>query len=87
MAKLSGSPRPPSAASESRADQERSRADRAEKSLEYERSRADALRDRLEAAKAELQQAQQTAEALRQADAERKAMGRLRRAWDGWKGR
>ena len=72
---------------ESRADQERSRADRAEKSLEYERCRADALRDRLETTKAELQQAQQMTEALRQAEAERKAVGRLRRAWDGWRGR
>ena len=60
---------------ESRADQERSRADRAERSLEYERSRADALRDRLEAAKAELQQAQQTADALRLAEREGRAKG------------
>jgi hypothetical protein len=37
-------------------------------------------------AKADLQ-ALDAAEALRQAEVARKARGRLRRAWDGWRGR
>jgi hypothetical protein len=31
--------------------------------------------------------AEEQAEALRQAEEARKARGRLRRAWDGWRGR
>jgi DNA repair exonuclease SbcCD ATPase subunit len=37
--------------------------------------------------KHEAQEAQEAAEALRRADDARKARGRLRRAWDGWRGR
>ena len=36
---------------------------------------------------AEAQKAQEAAEALRKAEEARKARGRLRRAWDGWRGR
>jgi hypothetical protein len=61
--------------------------DRAEAAIAEERARVDALRDRLEAAQQQAQEAAQAAAALRQADAERKARGRLRRAWDGWRGR
>jgi hypothetical protein len=46
-----------------------------------------ALREQLGAAEKARAEAQGTAESLRQADAARKARGRLRRAWDGWKGR
>jgi hypothetical protein len=56
--------------------------------------RADALRDRLAALQDELQQAQQAArttrerlEDMKRAEAGRQARGRLRRAWDGWRGR
>ena len=70
------------------------RADRTEAALTSERARADALRDRLEQAQAELavaqhdaQAGQQAAAELRRAEADRKARGRLRRAWDGWRGR
>ena len=45
------------------------------------------LQRELEAARGEAQAAQEAAEALRQAEADRKARGRLRRAWDGWRGR
>jgi hypothetical protein len=72
-----------------RADQaaEALRADNAEQEVEAERSRADSLWGRLEAAQAELKQAQEAAEAARQAEGSRQARGRLRRAWDGWRGR
>jgi hypothetical protein len=68
-------------------DRERVRADRADQALAGERLRADGLRDRLEATNAELRAAQEATEALRQAEHARKARGRLRRAWDGWRGR
>jgi hypothetical protein len=52
------------------------------------------LHDRLDSAERDLavaqhdaQTAQQAAGALRRADEARKARGRLRRAWDGWRGR
>jgi hypothetical protein len=72
------------------------RADRAEATAVTERERADALRTQLEAAReearaatAQIAQAEAEADAaeLRQADDARKARGRLRRAWDGWRGR
>jgi hypothetical protein len=77
------------------------RTGRAEQGEEAERSRADAINTLLEAtqeelagqraltdqARAEVQAAQDAATALRQADEARKATGRLRRAWDGWRGR
>jgi hypothetical protein len=57
-------------------------------------SRADILRDKLDALQIELQQAQQAAriatdalKATRHAEETRKGRGRLRRAWDGWRGR
>jgi hypothetical protein len=40
-----------------------------------------------DAARADARTAQEAADALRQADAVRKARGRLRRAWEGWRGR
>ena len=76
------------------------RADHAEAAAAGERARTDALRDRLDAMQAEreaaqtaaelarrhAQEAQDTAEALRQAEAARRARGRLRRAWAAWRG-
>ena len=69
------------------AEQSEARAMRAEEAVAAERVRADVLRDRLESAQAELRRAQEGAEALRRAEAERRARGRLRRTWDGWRGR
>ena len=63
------------------------RAERAEASIAGERQRTDALRERLDLARAETQAAQNAAEELRQAEAGRKARGRMRRAWDGWRGK
>jgi hypothetical protein len=77
------------------------RADRAEVARNEANSRAEALRELLEATQLELveqraltdraddarQQAEQGANELRQADEARKARGRLRRTWDGWRGR
>jgi hypothetical protein len=74
---------------------------RAEQGEETERSRADAINAQLEATQEELagqraltdaarqdaQAVQEAAAALRRADDARKARGRLRRAWDGWRGR
>jgi hypothetical protein len=75
-------------------DEERGRADRAEATTTAERSRADALRERIDgserdraAAVALADEAVKAVEALRRADTARKARGRLRRAWDGWRGR
>ena len=72
----------------------REQLERAEAGREAERSRADVLRERvadlqreLDTVRSAAQEAQELA-ALRQAkEAERKARGRLRRAWDGWRGR
>lgn len=75
--------------------------ERAEQTLAGERSRADGLRDRLDAARAEVvakgaeaeqareraRTAEEQAEELRRENDARKARGRLRRAWDGWRGR
>jgi hypothetical protein len=47
----------------------------------------DAARVIAGAAQHDAQEAAQAAAALRQAEAARKARGRLRRAWDGWRGR
>ena len=44
-------------------------------------------RARADKAEQTVRAAQDAAEALRQAEATRRAMGRLRRAWDGWRGR
>jgi chromosome segregation ATPase len=74
---------------------------RAEQGEETERSRADTINAQLEATQEELagqraltdaarqdaQAVQEVAAALRRADDARKARGRLRRAWDGWRGR
>jgi chromosome segregation ATPase len=46
-----------------------------------------ALGEQLRTAENRAETAEQQAEALRQAEAARKARGRLRRAWDGWLGR
>jgi hypothetical protein len=73
---------------------ERQRSVATETALAAERLRADALRDRLDSAEAaarranaDAQGALKAAAELRQAVADRKARGRLRRAWDGWRGR
>jgi hypothetical protein len=71
-------------------DEERGRADRAETATAAERARADALRERIEALQVQLtarQEVVDAAEATRRAEDERRARGRLRRAWDGWRGR
>jgi hypothetical protein len=44
------------------------------------------LRDDRDRARTEAREAQDVAEALRQADEARKARGRLRRAWQAWRG-
>jgi hypothetical protein len=78
----------------SRLEDAEGRAERAEAAISGERQRADSLRDRLDAAQADLDRASadaqavlQRAEALEQAEKARQARGRLRRAWDGWRGR
>jgi hypothetical protein len=63
-----------------RADRAEARADVAEKAADQARTEAQQAQ---EAARA----AEEQAEALRLAEADRKARGRLRRAWDGWRGR
>ena len=82
-------------------EQAEKRADRAEQRADQERLQGDELRSRLdqmtgdlEAAKHDAQTAQDVArkaegaaEALRLAEEARKGRGRLRRAWDGWRGR
>jgi hypothetical protein len=45
------------------------------------------LREQLDRARDEAQRAQEAMLELRRAEAERRARGRLRRAWDGWRGR
>jgi hypothetical protein len=71
-----------------------SRVERADAAAAEERRRADALRERLEGAERDLaaaqhdvQAAQDVAAELRLAEEARQARGRLRRAWDGWRGR
>jgi hypothetical protein len=46
-----------------------------------------ATEEAVKQARAQAQAAQDTADELRRADEARKARGRLRRAWDGWRGR
>ena len=48
---------------------------------------AEELRLELAVAQHDAQAGQQAAKELRQAEEARKARGRLRRAWDGWRGR
>lgn len=57
-------------------DSAMARADRLEQALAAERSRADAVRERLDQAEG----------AAREADAQRRARGRLARAWRAWRG-
>ena len=45
------------------------------------------VRDELTQAQEAAKKAQETVEALEQAETARRARGRLRRAWDGWRGR
>jgi hypothetical protein len=52
-----------------------------------ERERVTDLQGELEAARGDAQEAAQAADELRRANEARKARGRLRRAWDGWRGR
>jgi type IV secretory pathway TrbL component len=61
----------------------------AEKQAMAATAQAELAEQRARADKAEqtVRAGQETAEALRQADEARKARGRLRRAWDGWRGR
>ena len=71
-------------------DTERQRADRAEQGREADRARADVLQAKLDDVQVQLTARQEVidaAEANRRADDARKARGRLRRAWDGWRGR
>lgn len=84
-----------------RAEEAEARADRAERraaAAEQGRDQADADRRTAEAraekarveaqaADARTDQVRQQLEELRQAEAERKGRGRLRRAWDSWRGR
>jgi hypothetical protein len=51
------------------------------------RDRLDSVERDLAVAQHDAQTAQQAAGALRRVDEARKARGRLRRAWDGWRGR
>ena len=78
-------------ASQAHINQAEARAMQAEKAVAAERTRADAdraaMQSRLESAQAELRRALDAAEALHQAEAERKARGALRRAWEAWRGR
>jgi hypothetical protein len=71
-------------------DTERQRADRAEQGREADRSRADVLQAKLNDTQMQLTARQEVidaAEAIRKAHDTRLARGRLRRAWDGWRGR
>jgi hypothetical protein len=64
------------------------RADQAEARTDSLRARVDVLQRERDAARAEAQEAAQAGEALRlEGEETRKARGRLRRAWDGWRGR
>jgi Xaa-Pro aminopeptidase len=85
-------------AAQQRADRAEARADAAEKAAEQARTEvqdahaaAEALRAAhaadLAAAHAAARLAEEQADALRQAEAARQARGRLRRTWDGWRGR
>jgi hypothetical protein len=68
-------------------DGERKRADRAEYRADGLRGRIDELEVNLAAARAEAHKATEAAAALTREEEARKARGRLRRAWDGWRGR
>ena len=61
--------------------------DRAQAEARSALERADMHARELAVAQHDAQAAQEAAEALRQAEDARKARGRLRRAWDGWRGR
>jgi hypothetical protein len=85
-------------AAQQRADRAEARTEAAEKTAEQARAEAQEAHDAAEALRAvhatELTAAQEaarialgTVEALRRADTARKARGRLRRTWDGWRGR
>ena len=76
-----------------RAKTTEARAERTDAALTSERAKADALRERLEAregdldiARAQATTAHDALRTLRQTEQERKGRGRLRRAWDGWRG-
>jgi chromosome segregation ATPase len=71
-------------------DTERQRADQAERGREADRARADVLQAKLDDVQVQLTARQEVidaAEAIRKADDARLARSRLRRAWDGWRGR
>jgi hypothetical protein len=72
---------------EGRADTAQQRADRAEYRADELRGRIDELEVNLGAARAEAQQATEAAATLAREEVARQARGRLRRAWDGWRGR
>ncbi len=79
---------------------ERGRADRAEQARNAELSRGNYLRDRIDALRADLteadreiqvarqqaSEAMESADALRQADERWRALGRLARIWQAWRG-
>jgi hypothetical protein len=70
-----------------RAEVMRSRLDEFEATATAAVTRAEQAEARANQARAEAEEALQGAERLRQAEEARKARGRLRRAWDGWRGR
>ena len=72
-------------------DAERARADALRTTIDELKAGQTLMTDmharKLAGAKHDALAAQQAAAVLRQAETERKARGRLRRAWDGWRGR
>jgi hypothetical protein len=70
-----------------RAEVAQQRADRAEDRADGLRRRVDELEVNLGAARTEAQRATETMAAMTRNEVARKARGRLRRAWDGWRGR
>jgi hypothetical protein len=74
-------------AAESRADRAEARTDRAETARDAAITRADEAVTRADIADHARQLAETAAAELRQADAARRARGRLARAWRAWRGR
>jgi hypothetical protein len=72
---------------EARADRADQRADEAGQRVDKAEAQVGKLLKELEATRVEAQQARQAVEDLQRAEEARKARGRLRRAWDGWRGR
>lgn len=64
----------------------RAERDSATQALAAERARSDALRDRLDQAQDAARYAEEAADELRAANLQRRARGRLARAWSAWRG-